>query len=1074
MESEDDLSYSFYIDKGYVKSEIINNHINSETEEEEDKFLCINSPPDPFSTYSKRTREKWVDDNSVSKCKACNSTFRMYRRRHHCILEGTSVTLSNGTARKIEKICPAQSLPSWDGGNVNCKPANALLDQGWEPCEKLILEDGREIIATSDHKILAISETDKTPTYVQMNHLTLDHRVMCSAIEGVLDLGEECTIPGINLSDREKYLALARLLGFAVYNAHISDEKVIFLFHDSFDMEALRDDVNILGFSNVVGRLRSLYTLEISDPIFKTQKQFPDFLWDPICSKNIKREFIAAWLSGYKIRFQGDSLKQQIKLSVRNVNASNMDKLVEIMKSFDVKIGLSLSQGLWKIKIKTVTSFQEKIGFRYCINKQSKLSILCSYFKSSSFSQSLQHSQQTQSFIDLDSFVSTVGYNERYYSLKIRSKELYKNGEKQHVYDISVPENTSFVANGILVHNCRACGSSFCDSCTSYQAKIPHVIKKIPTRTGKEEVIDYNTPVRLCLNCHTSYTSIHKLEKLFTVFSLLELDLIDFKTIACVCKQWNMISAFYLSKFREIQYKLPKYDYNSWEKQALWTNRYLLQNHSVWEVHVLRSAGDKISSIVDLYFPKKRENFSKIPSEGKMKEVKRQCWDRMCTRYCRNSLDEERSLLLLDVLKKDRSSDIIAAEICKTFDNCSDYILECYLPYILSKIENNNVLKKFIFSRCTDSLRLSNISYWYLKDNPVLPEFVEILPQTIYVDIIKTQKFVEAVKNDTIPSQIVSVLAPELGEQDVYIDKIYIKESATRPTFIPCSKSSILYKKDDVRKDYIIMCLIRLMEKILKDSGLDIDIVTYNVQPTSESEGFISIVPDCETLYAISEELKTTIINYLLSHNPDESVGKLRDRFKKSCAVYSVIAFLLSISDRNTENLLVTTTGQQFHIDYSYCLGQDPKPLRTSCIRITNQMLDALGGENSTEYEEFKELCGNIYDILRRHVNTFVCILSLVPQFKSSSRTSPQIDEDEMLEEIVKRFCPGETYEDAVRNLKTRIDNSANNSTLSKYHIIDFFHKHKKEKTLGNFIGDAYVGTKYVFNSMYGYLYTYN
>lgn len=634
------------------------------------------------------------------------------------------------------------------------------------------------------------------------------------------------------------------------------------------------------------------------------------------------------------------------------------------------------------------------------------------------------------------------------------------------------------------VHHCRACGSSFCDTCTSYRSRIPKVIKKIPTRSGKEEPIDYDTPVRLCLKCFNSYSSIHKLEKLFTIFSLLQLDLKDFKTIACVSKQWNMISAFYLSKFREIQYKIPKYNYNSWEKQALWSNRLILKNHSIWEVHVLRSVKDdekKLSAAVNLYFNNKKnvEKFRKIPSTNeKMKEVNRECWDRMCSRYCQKELDEERALLLLDILDYSKNS-IVAKEISQTFEQCSDYILECYLPYILYKLisSKNETLKNFVFNRCKYSLRIANSSYWYFKNNypSYMAELIEVLPKESYTIIIKAQNFVELLKNgQSLTGKIISAVGPQLGEQDVYTNKISIKQSATRPTLIPCSGSSILFKKDDIRRDYVVISVIRLMEKILKDNGLDIEIVTYNVQPTSDSEGLIEIVQNCETLYTIQENLKTTIINYLLKNNPEEPVGKLRNRFKNSCAVYSVIAFLLSISDRNMENLMVTTTGQYFQIDFGYvCGATENKPIKASCVRITTQMLDALGGENSVEYEEFKELCGTIYDILRRHINTFVCLLSLIPTFKSNSRTAPNINEDIMFSELIKRFCPGESYDTAIKNLKTRIDSSANNSTLSKYHIIDFFHKHAKEKTLTNIVEDAYSGTKTMLSSMYSYMYSF-
>jgi hypothetical protein len=637
------------------------------------------------------------------------------------------------------------------------------------------------------------------------------------------------------------------------------------------------------------------------------------------------------------------------------------------------------------------------------------------------------------------------------------------------------------------VHHCRQCGGSFCDYCTRYRSKIPKIIKKIPTRSGKEEPIDYNTPVRLCLECYNTFLSIYKIEKLFTVFSLLKLDLEDLKSISLVCKEWNLIGAFYLSKFREIQYKLPNYSYNSWEKQILWTNRFLFKNHSVWEIHVLRSVKEeqkKLEQAVDIYFKRDFEKKKIKPQIAekikllKEKERKKECWFRMCSRYCKKELDTERALLLLDVLDSENESvNIIAKEVTKTFNELSDYMLETFLPYLLYKLikTSNIVLKNFIFARCSKSLRISNCCYWYFKINckKYLNEMIEVIPENITMTIFKSENFVNFIRGDeTIEGKMVSVVKPELGEQEIFTDKIHIKDSATRPTFIPLSNSSILFKKDDIRKDYIIICVIKLMEKILQENGIDINVVTYNVQPTSEIDGVIEIVENCETLYTLSEKMNVSIINYLLSNNPDEPVKNLRNRFKQSCAFYSVVAFLLSISDRNTENIMVTARGNLLQIDFSFILGLDPKPLKTSCIRITYQMLDALGGENSKEYEEFKELCGNIYDVLRRHVNTFVCLLSLIPTFETSTKTSPKLEENRMFLEIVKRFCPGETYEDAIRNLKTRIDNSANSSTFSKYHVIDFFHKMNKETTFYSLLGNTYSGSKSYLSDFYSYYFT--
>ena len=998
---DDDLSYSFYADRGgYIDSEnsIINNceqttnsrdnlSLSSSTE----NSFFINSPPDPIAVYTKRTREKWLDDSSTNNCKKCNATFRIYRRRHHCIAEGTYITCADGLSRKIEDIKTNTFISSHnkDFDRIeNNKSVDTLFDQGEQKCLKLILEDGRELIATEDHEILVFR---KKLQYVKMSNLHRDDQIICSAFLGVK-----------NNYSCEKDLAKARVSGFMQAQSILSEEDKIILERD----------------------------IKLSENEL--------FQMDELVNNSLKREFIAAWFGNRKIEYEVENYTEHNR---RMLEAEQINKWInELGVESRIEIEIEDNKLIIDFKLE-MDRFAKLIGFRYATKKQ----------------------------IDLHLLNLNLEYEDkRYYSLAIKTLEPYKICK---TYDLSVPQNFNFVANGIVVHNCYNCGDIFCDVCSSNRAKIPKVIKKIPTRTGKEETIDYNTPVRLCKLCFENYDSIHKLEKFFTIFSLLELTLQDFKALACVCKQWNLISAFYMSKFREIQYKLPKYNYNSWEKQALWTNRFLLKKHSIWETHVIRSIDneEKMNKVIDLYFSEAKEDLKRVSSYQSSKN----CWNRMCSRFCRSKIDPERALLLLDVLEK-YDNLLLAKKIIDTFDTCCDYTLECYLPYILYKGMNNKTIKSFIFERCKN-IRIANCVYWYLKNNNkiVLVEFLEIIDKDFYVKIIKMQNFAEMISNgEKIDGKMISIVNPELDEQEIYSDKIVIKESATRPTLIPGSKSSILYKKDDVRKDHIILCVIKLMCKILKENDLDIDIITYNVQPTSDTDGFIQIVENCETLYAISEKLKTTIINYLLANNPNETVSVLRRRFMMSCAVWSVAAYLFSLSDRNLENLLVTKNGQFFHIDHSFILGCDPKVLRTSCIRITTQMLDALGGENSKEYGEFKELCGTVYDILRKHVNTFVCLLSLIPTFKSTSRTSPNVNEEQMMIEIIKRFCPGEDYNTAIKNLKTKIDSSANSSTFTKYHIIDTFHKLNKEETLGSYFNYGYSNTKSMLSSMYSYLYS--
>jgi len=900
------VSFSMIVDKTPANNnktepiKIKNNNFEPESSSDEDFEDKVNrivseTPPDPFMAIQSRTRLRWVDDANVDKCSLCNEAFRMFLRRHHCLIEGTLVTLSDFSTKKIENMKVGESVLSYNFSKNIIEPGivDAVFDQGYEKCFRMELTNGKVLIATSDHRFL--THFNEQYEWTMVKDITLDH-----------------------------------------------------------------------------------------------------FL---------------------------------------------------------------------------VSSDQSLIG--------------------------------------------------------IKVLEIYNNGIPQKVYDLSVPGNTSFVANGIISHNCRNCGNVFCGTCSNYWNTIPDCITHIPTSTGIKAEIDRDAPMRLCKPCNEKINLIKKLEVLLKSVQIVEMDIFAFKTIgndddlsdsfitkvnsipdmkdmteADVIsfarnfmngKLWKQLSNFYLSKFREIQYKLPYQEYSEWEKNALWTNYKYLKGHDVWMVHVIKAFlkdKEKLKTVVRYFFCNHNSdgNYDSNCVESNTDYVvmkdRDECWDRMCNRLCQQKLSWENALFLLDSIAslKWKIKNVLMSEIVKALNRCEDDKLENLFPVIIYRLINtpDETLLSFIISRCAISKRLANFTYLYLvteKPNNVrtcdylISRLFRGLSAENYETIMKVNNFVRTIEDNYSDNTIknldqidvcVSPTQPELGEQKVSPKLIPNEISANRPIPILLSpntekENSILLKNEDLRTDLIIMSIIRLMKTIIEEAlKIDLHVVTYNVQPTSLNTGYIQMVDKAQTLYKIEETLQSTLANYIRKHNPDIPTKELNERFSRSCAFYSVMTFLLGIGDRHLDNIMLTEKGELFHIDYGFVLGKDPRPMKSPYMRISEGMLDAIGGLHSEEYVKFKDLCYEIYDISRRHVNTFVILLSLLPkQNTGGTWTNPKVSDTRVLREVVKRFAPGETYEKAKSILDTRIDKSTNMTNRSKFHVVDFFHRHNKEGTIRNIVSNT-------------------
>jgi phosphatidylinositol 3-kinase len=97
----------------------------------------------------------------------------------------------------------------------------------------------------------------------------------------------------------------------------------------------------------------------------------------------------------------------------------------------------------------------------------------------------------------------------------------------------------------------------------------------------------------------------------------------------------------------------------------------------------------------------------------------------------------------------------------------------------------------------------------------------------------------------------------------------------------------------------------------------------------------------------------------------------------RSCAGYCVATYVLGVGDRHLDNLMLTADGRLFHIDFGYILGNDPKPFPPP-MKICKEMVEAMGGQGSEYYVQFRMYCCEAYNILRKSADLILSLFHLM------------------------------------------------------------------------------------------------
>ena len=219
-----------------------------------------------------------------------------------------------------------------------------------------------------------------------------------------------------------------------------------------------------------------------------------------------------------------------------------------------------------------------------------------------------------------------------------------------------------------------------------------------------------------------------------------------------------------------------------------------------------------------------------------------------------------------------------------------------------------------------------------------------------------------------------SVRVLDSSQKPVVVELIGRAAAGDHPdTALPRLK--LAFKAEDMRKDWIIMGVIRRMDAAINapgsivaaavnDAGAPefpgrIPVVTYNVIPVDRDAGIMEFVPGAETFDKVIDGGKQNVNNWLADNAGDGGLHRYLD----SLCASTVISYLLGLGDRHNENVMLTPDGQFFHIDFGYVVGEDPKATLAPTLKLGKTMM--IGNQNGPHYKRFMKLAGLIYRELR-------------------------------------------------------------------------------------------------------------
>ncbi|KAL7554920.1 hypothetical protein ACHAWF_018475 [Thalassiosira exigua] len=227
----------------------------------------------------------------------------------------------------------------------------------------------------------------------------------------------------------------------------------------------------------------------------------------------------------------------------------------------------------------------------------------------------------------------------------------------------------------------------------------------------------------------------------------------------------------------------------------------------------------------------------------------------------------------------------------------------------------------------------------------------------------------------------------------------------------------IVKSNDDLRQEAFVMQLIGLCEEAFQTAGLDLWVHPYHIVATGLSTGIIECVRNAMSFDSLKKRPGYGT-DGLAGHfqrmteiaaDPTQALNEAKENFVRSLAAYSLMSYLFLFKDRHNGNLLLDTAGHVIHIDFGFVFGIAPGGSfsleQSTPFKLTEEMLEVMGGLGSPLFSEFVTLfcCGFL--ALQAHSDTFLTVVEVTCR-GSNFHCFDGKDPDEVVSKLRERLCP--------------------------------------------------------------------